>query len=448
MRFLYRMQDWLTPLQLLLLGFVILIFIGSILLTLPVASSEGVHTRFEDALFTATSAVTTTGLVVVDTGTHYSLFGQTVIMIFFQIGGLGYMIFVALIVLSLKGRLSLHTRMLLRESLVRQDSIDMVSFAKVVVKVTFFWEILGAVLLSLCWMRSMPFFQAVYTGIFHSVSAFCTAGFGLFSDSFSSYHGSLLLNAAVNLVCIAGGIGFFVLYDMYGLSARERQGETWHISVHTKFVLFVSAILIILGTGTLFVLENGGTSYGTGERLLNAAFQSISASTTTGFNTVDIGAMSTTGLFILILLMFVGASPGGTGGGIKTTTFGLMLLFLFSLLTGRENVNLFKRRISNETLVKVFAIGLIAVLWIIVATLVLTVTEHASFLQIIFEVVSAFGTVGLSMGITSSLTTIGKLIICVTMFIGRVGPLVIGFSLVGKPKPLPFKYPEADILVG
>jgi trk system potassium uptake protein TrkH len=449
MDFVDSLERWVTPIQMLFVGFIILILVGSFLLMLPMSSSDGSETPFVDALFTSTSAVTTTGLVVVDTGAHYSFFGQIVTLVLFQVGGLGYMIFVAFIVLGLRGKLSIHERVLLRESLVRQETVSMITFAKIVILVTFFWEVIGAALLTIYWSYYMPISEAFYAGVYHSVSAFCTAGFGLFSDSMSSYQASSVLNIIINTVCIAGGIGFFVLYDMYAFSMRRRIfGAPWHISIHTKFVLILSALFMIAGTVSLFFLGNSDPSATAGERLLHSSFQAISASSTTGFNTVDIGAMSAPELFIIIILMFIGASPGGTGGGIKTTTFGLMILFLISVLSGRESVNLFKRLISSETLRRVFAIGLVAMVWVVLAITLLTVTEKASFLGIVFEVVSAFGTVGLSMGITPALTASGKLIICISMLIGRIGPLSVGFSLIGKPRPQPFKYAEADILVG
>lgn len=438
-----------TTFQSLLIGFIFIILIGAILLTLPIASSKGTSTPFIDALFTVTSAVTTTGLVVVDTGSFYSFFGQIVILILFQMGGLGYMIFITLIILRLGGRLSLGERMLLRESVNRPTSIDMIKFTKMVVIFTFFFELIGAILLSLYWMRYFPPSEAIYFGIFHSVSAFCTAGFGLFSDSFTSYQGSVALNLIIIVISIAGGIGFFVLYDIITLFQKSlRHQNPRRLSVHSKFVLMLSAILMAIGTLVIFVSERGLHPFLFGERLLTSAFQSISASTTTGFNTIDIGVMSSTSLFTIILLMFIGASPGGTGGGIKTTSFGIMLLFCFSLLTGKEDVNLFKRRILYQTINKVFAISFIAVLWVAISTVILTYTEKASFLKVFFEVVSAFGTVGLSTGITPTLSVAGKILISITMLIGRIGPLAIGFSLVGKPKKAFFKYAEAEVLIG
>ncbi len=441
----------ITPIQSLLMGFILMILLGTILLSLPIASSENVPQPFIDILFTATSAVTTTGLVVVDTGSFYSLFGQIVILVLIQIGGLGYMIFIALIILGLGGRMSFSSRILLHESLSRPSSVDMIKFTKTVIIFTFVIEFITAVLLSLHWMHYFPVKEAIYSGVFHSVSALCTAGFVLFSNSFSAYQGSIFINLVISVTCIAGAIGFFVLYDIYTLSKSKKiikHQRSLQLSVHSKFVLLLSITLMVIGAGVIFISERGFQSSFLRERLLSSAFQSISASTTTGFNTINIGGMNPTSLFMIIFLMFIGASPGGTGAGIKTVSFGIILLFLFSLLTGREDVNLFKRRISPQTINKAFAIGSIAILWVVLATGILTVTEKASFLQVLFEVVSALSGVGLSTGITPALSTIGKAVISVTMLVGRMGPLAIGFSLVGKPKPVPFKYAEAGVLVG
>lgn len=449
----------ITPAQTLLMGFILMIIAGTILLSLPIASSKNVPQPFIDALFTSTSAVATTGLIVVDTGSFYSLFGQMVLLVLIQIGGLGYMIFIALIILGLGGRMSFSNRILLSESLARPTSIDMKKFVKIVVVFTFVIEAIGAILLSLYWMNYFPTTKAIYSGVFHSISAFCTAGFSLFSDSFSSYRGNIFINLVISAICIVGAIGFFVLYDIYTLSKKVAKPPIRRgLSIHSKFVLLLSIILISIGavliftSGTRLPYETGGQgglqSVTLGKRLLSSTFQSISASTTAGFSTVKIEGMSSNSLFVIILLMFIGASPGGTGAGIKTVSFGVILLFLFSLLTGRENVNLFKRRIPPQIINKAFAISFIAILWAVLATGILTVTEKGSFLQILFEVVSALSNVGLSTGITPTLSTIGKVVISVTMLIGRMGPLAIGFSLIGKPKPAAFKYAEADVLVG
>lgn len=292
------------------------------------------------------------------------------------------MTFIVLIVLGFGGKLSLSSRLLLHESISRPTSVDMIKFAKIIILFTFSFEIIGAILLSIYWTHSFPLSKAIYSGIFFSVSSFCTAGFGLFSDSLISYQGSIFLNLVISIICMAGGIGFFFLYDMYILFNKTfRRQRPRRLSVHTKFVLALSIIIIVICTGIIFISERG-QSFPFGEKLLTSFFQSISASTTTGFNTVNIGAMSSASLFAIIALMFIGASPGGTGGGIKTISFGIMLLFLFSLLRGKEDVNLLKWRIPFETIKKVFAIGFAAIFWVTLMIAILTTTEKASFLEI------------------------------------------------------------------
>lgn len=446
---LQKLLQKVTPAQSLLIGFILIILIGSSLLTLPFASSKGISQPFIDALFTATSAVSTTGLVVVDTGGFYSIFGQIVILVLIQIGGLGYMVFIVLMAYIFGRRVSLETEKTLQESLAGPPVGEIKKFVKAVIFYTFLIEFIGAVILSLYWMREFPLSRSIYLGIFHSISAFCTAGVGLFSDSFVSYQDSVVINTIIPCLCFAGGIGFFVLYDIHAFLGKTiKHLQPRRLSIHSKLALILSIVLMVVGTGIIFASESGFSSLPLGHRLLRSAFQSITASTTTGFNTIDIGAMSSTSLFTMIVLMFIGASPGGTGGGIKTTTFGLMLLILSAQLRRREDVNLFDRRISYETINKAFAIGVMAILLVILDTVILTFTEKASFLEILFEVVSAFGTVGLSTGITPNLSTVGKIIIIITMLTGRLGPLTIGFSLFGKPKRVDFRFAEGEVFAG
>ncbi|RKY39667.1 MAG: Trk family potassium uptake protein [Candidatus Omnitrophota bacterium] len=438
----YRIR--LTSVHSLLAGFLLLILTGTFLLSLPISLQKGSHQTLVNALFTATSAITTTGLVVVDTGKFYSFFGQLIILVLLQIGGLGYMVFIVSVAVGLRKRLSLRNRMLFHTSLGHLSE-DIIKFVKSVILFTLFFEGIGAIILTLAFLNDFPLSQAIYFGVFHAISGFCTAGFSPFSESFLAYQNNLLINFTLFVICFAGGIGFFVLYDLYNLWKRvKRRLYPRVLSIHSRFVIILSALIIFTGGFLILFSVKEGFKH----PFLVALFQTISASTGTGFSTTDISKLPSLALFTLILLMFIGASPGSTGGGIKTSTFGIMLLSLFSLLRGKENVNLFNRDISPKVVNKAFGITLIALLVIILGTLILLAYEKVEFLRIFFEVVSAFGTVGLSTGITPSLSTVSKLVLSLIMLIGRVGPLAIGYSLIKKSEPLNYKYAEGEILVG
>jgi len=440
----------LNPHRLLLLGFIFIIFAGAFLLSLPTASTSGNSQSFIDALFAATSAISTTGLTVVDLGSFYSLFGQIVILVLIQIGGLGYMIFVVTIVLQLGGKLSLGGKLILEESMSSPPYEEVYHFSKVVIFITFIFEFLGAVVLSLYWMRDFPIEYAIYLGIFHSVSAFCTAGFSLFPDNLSAYRDSIVINVMIDILCIVGSVGFFVIYDVYNMVSRKKRedGTPKKLLVHTKLVLIMLPILIITGALLIYLSEWNTPLPSFKDRILTSTFQVIAASTTTGFNTLDTGTVKTLGLATMVMLMYIGASPGGTGGGVKTTTFGLLISSIISVISMKEELILFNRRISARTKDKAFAICTIAILLITLDIFILSVTEKATFMGIVFEIVSAFGTVGLSTGVTPTLSVTGKIVLVITMLIGRVGPLAIGFSIRGKCRLVPIKYPEGGILVG
>ncbi|HHT9115402.1 MAG: hypothetical protein HY607_11270 [Planctomycetes bacterium] len=440
----------LNPHRLLLLGFIFIIFAGAFLLSLPTASTSGNSQSFIDALFVATSAISTTGLTVVALDSFYSLFGQIVILVLIQIGGLGYMIFVVTIVLQLGGKLSLGGKLILEESMSSPPYEEVSHFSKAIIFITFLFEFLGAAVLSLHWMREFPVKHAIYLGIFHSVSAFCTAGFSLFPDNLSAYRDSIVINVIIGILCIVGSVGFFVIYDVYNrVSRKKREDEPpKRLLVHTKLVLIMLPALIIIGALLMYVSGWNTPLPSFKDRFLTSTFQAISASTTTGFNTLDTGTVKPLGLATMVMLMYIGASPGGTGGGVKTTTFGLLISSIISVISMKDELILFNRRISPRTKDKAFAICTIALLLIALDVLILSVTEKAAFMEIVFETVSAFGTVGLSTGVTPTLSVTGKIVLVITMLIGRVGPLAIGFSIRGKCKVVPIKYPEGGILVG
>lgn len=435
-----------TPIQWLFFGYIVMTFAGAVLLSLPISSAKGVCQPFIDAFFTSASAVTTTGLAVVDTGSFYNLFGQLVILLLTQIAGLGYMIFFAVIISGLGGKLSFAGRMLLRDSMGRPSAFEMVNFAKLILIITAIFEIGGGLILGFYWMRYFPPAQAFYSGFFHSISAFCTCGFGLYPDSLITYKSSLTVNLTIMIVSLGGAIGFFVFYDLYAyLKKTLKNKQPRSLSVHTKFVILLSILIIGIAALIMFVSESLKMSSFSLGGLMDAFFQSISASATAGFNTVNIADLTPTSLFTLIITMFIGASPGGTGAGIKTTSFGIIVLFLIALFIGKGEINIFKRKVMPQALKNSFAVAFAALLTVTLAVLIMTATEKTSLMNIIFEVVSALSNVGLTCGMTPVLTGLGKIVISIVMLIGRMGPLAI---VMGVQRQRDFKYPEAEILIG
>ena len=438
------------PIQILLSGYIILTLGGAVILCFPISSANYEWTSFIDTLFTAASAISTTGLVVVDTGSHFSIFGQCIILILIQIGGLGYMVFIAFISFGIGARFTINGNRLLTESIARPASIVIKKFVKAVILFTFAFELLGALALTLVLIQRFPLNEALYSAAFHSVSAFCTAGFSLYADSAIPYANDTVVNLTIAIITIGGGIGFFVLYDLWKFfTGSIKRNHPVKLSDHTKLVLIVSFLLIALGTIVLLFSEGiNNNSSSLTESILKSSFQAISASTTTGFNTVDIGSMQQLSLLCIIILMFIGASPGSTGGGIKTSTFGIIVLFLRKVLTSRENVGAFWRTISESTVNKAIGLTLLAIIYLILIVFALAAIENFSLLQIFFETVSALGTVGLSMGITPMLSVTGKLLIIITMLVGRIGPLAIGYSLVGRVKNQKHTFPIGNVMAG
>jgi trk system potassium uptake protein TrkH len=438
----------LSPAQFFLTGFLLIALAGALLLALPMSNADGRFHSLVDALFISSSAVSTTGLSVVDIGSFYSRTGQILILLFIQIGGLGYMVFFAIIILILEQKLTFKSGEAIQQSLSAPSKGGVKHYIKKVLLFTFLFEAVGTIALTLYWLPENPFGEALFLGIFHSVSAFCTAGFALFAENFMSYEFDIFVNMVLNILSVTGGIGFLVLVDIQSLLSKVLDHQyPRHLLVHTRLALLTFAALTLFGI-LIIIFSEAGDGLSFGKRILSATFQALSASSTTGFNTTNITQMSESSLFVLIMLMFIGAPAGGTGGGIKTTTFAVIVLFVWSLLKGQQDVNIFERRIPKSTVSQTVGIGVMAMGWTFIITLLLTFTEQGSFFTILFEVVSALGTVGLSMGFTSSLTLVGKLAIIVTMLIGRVGLLSIGLSLMEKPHEMPFHYPEEEIFVG
>lgn len=437
----------ITPSRVLVIGFISVILLGAFLLTLPQATQDGTGLHFLDAVFTSTSAVCVTGLVVVDTETTFSLFGELVILLLIQVGGLGFMTFATLFAIILGKKITLKERLVLQESLNQVSLAGIVRLAKSIILISFTIETLGALILTLRWSFDLGWGKAVYHGIFHSVSAFNNAGFDLFGDfsSLTAYSGDTITNITIMILIFLGGLGFAVLASIYNY--RERK-----FTLHTRIVLQVSGILILLGTGIIFMLEYtnpltlGPLSWK--GKFLAALFQAVTTRTA-GFNTINLTDMNETTLLFMIILMFIGASPGSTGGGIKTTTFIAIILSVLSTFRRQDYVVVGGRTLPNSIIRKALAITLTAAFLIIFLTFILSITEEANLFPLLFEVTSAFGTVGLSLGVTLSLSAFGKVIIILTMFTGRVGLLTLIYFLAKANKSVVhIKYPDEQILIG
>lgn len=440
----------MSSFQVIVAGFAIVTLSGTLLLTLPQSTRDGQGQGFTDALFMATSAISTTGLVVADPGSYYTVFGQITIIAIVQIGGLGYMVFIVMAGYLLHRSPSLTLRKLMRDSLAGTQLADMKRFVKLTLVYTFTAEAAGGLILACFWFEDCSALHALYLGLYHSISAFCTAGFSLFPDSLMSMRDNIPFNLIIDLICLIGGIGFFVLYDIHSV-IRKRIGKIFphRFSLHTKLVLYTTLILTGLSTILLvFNKQEFTTVPGFSSRLLSSSFQVISASTTTGYNSIDIGSMQPSSLFLIAILMFIGASPGSTGGGIKTSTLAVMFLYMSAILHGRNKVGTFRRQLSSETVNTAFAASSLAIVVISVSLFILCQTQTMDFSKLFFETVSAFGNAGLSTGITSALTSGGKYIIILLMFIGRIGVLTVGYSLMANTHANEMNYPVDEVYIG
>jgi len=429
--------------QIVAFSFLITIFIGMILLTFPTATADGRGASLIDAFFTATSATCVTGLIVQDTPSYFSEFGQWVILILIQLGGLGIMTYSAFVALLLK-KFSLGQRKMVEEMFDEEKNVYSMIFY--IVKMTFFVELAGIVLLFVRWIFVFKDpAQTLYYSIFHAISAFCNAGFSLFSDSLEGFTGDVWVNFIIMLLIILGGLGFIVIFETSGQLRRQKV----RLSTHSSIVLLTSGILIVLGFILFFFFEFDRSllHYPLPTRFLAALFQSVTTRTA-GFNTIPIGQLSRESLTFMILLMFIGASPGSTGGGIKTTTFAVLLVSVYSILRGRDHVVFFRRNIILSSILKALALFVFALFLVMTVFSLLLATEDIPYLQLLFETVSAFGTVGLSTGITASLSTTGKLFIILLMYAGRIGPLTLGLALAQEMKKIKIEYPDARVMIG
>ncbi|RIE17378.1 Trk family potassium uptake protein [Candidatus Cryosericum septentrionale] len=443
------------PAERILLSFTVVILVGTFFLLLP-QSNTGVHPGFLRALFTATSATCVTGLVVFDTGSFWSTSGQVVILLLIQVGGLGYMVLTTMLMATFRNsRLRVRQTGDFRESVAAPSHRDPRSFARLIASTVIICEGLGALFLSLRFLHDMPTGKAVWNGIFTSVSAFCNAGFDVLGrgmTSFETYAGDITVNLVVPVLIILGGLGFLVIDELRHHLSRTRHKR---LSTHTRTVLALSAALVVGGAVLIFILEsmNPGVfaSLSLKERVLTSWFQSVTARTA-GFNTLRLGDMHSSSLMLIIVLMFIGASPGGTGGGVKTTTFAVVAAFIWSIIIGSDQTHLGNRGIHTESVKKavvVFALSLVVVFG---GTFLLAIMDGHRFstLGLLFEVTSAFGTVGLSTGITPTLSAGSKIVLIATMLAGRVGVLTAMLTLLAPVHKFERRvhFAEDDVAIG
>lgn len=436
------------------LGFLAVIVVGTVLLMMPFSTSSGTWNDPIVALFTSTSAVCVTGLAVVDTGTDFSFWGQLCILLLAQIGGLGYMTTTTFLIMLVGRKFSLRQKIAIQQTLDRPGMHGSSQVIQSIIATTMIFEITGVFLLMPAFVADYGWDQGVWLAIFHSVSAWNNAGFSLFSDGLIRYQSSWLVVFTITMLIIFGGIGYQVILETY-LWLRDRLlNKTTNLVLSLDFKVACSTTLILLFTGTIafFIIETKNIktfgSLNLPTQFLAAWFQSVT-SRTAGFNGIDIGQMTSAGLFITIALMFIGASPGGTGGGIKTTTLRVLTSCTKSILQGKEEVLLYERKIAISLILKAVAVLVGSVAMLVLSTVLISITDpKLNFIQLLFEVVSAFATVGLSTGITSSISVAAKLILIVTMYAGRVGVLLLMAAVLGDPRPSRVHYPEENLLVG
>jgi trk system potassium uptake protein len=444
-----------NPPQIMAVSFLCVIMLGAALLSLPAATSQRGSLSFIDSLFTSTSAVCVTGLTVVDTGTAFSTAGKWILFALFQIGGLGIMTFSTFFAVLMGRKIGFSETDVIKSSMDRHSVLGMEKLILYILGLTLAIEVLGAALLYLRWssITSWTVAETVTQSVFHSVSGFCNAGFSLFGDSLSAYRADPWINLIMMGLIVAGGIGFIVLMDVAGLFRKTLRAR--NLSIQSKVAITTSLVLILGGAALIFFFERGNAlkGMGTGESLWASFFQSVAARTA-GFNTFNIADMASPARLVLIFLMFIGASPGSTGGGIKTCTFAVLAVTVYGIMRNKTRTSFFGRSVPAQIIREVIVIIFLAIAWIFIAAIALTYLERnnpaiaGNFMNALFEVVSAFGTVGLSTGVTAGLSFGGKICIILTMYAGRIGPLTLALAVAFRTRTDRYSYPEENIMVG
>lgn len=432
-----------NPFQLLVFVFLFFITLGTILLKIPYATTNSLS--WIDSLFTATSAMTVTGLVVVDTGTAFTTFGQYIILVLIQVGGLGIMSFAVLIFMMLGKKIGFKERLIVQSALNQNSLGGVIRLTKSIFIYAFTIEIIATLILALKWVPEYGWGEGVYYSFFHAISAFNNAGFSIWSESLMGYVGDPIVNFVITFLFIVGGIGFTVLSDIWYKRSFKK------LDLHSKVMIVGTLVINILAMIIIFSIEYSnpntlGQLSSLSDKLWGSYFQAVTPRTA-GFNTLDIGNLNEATIVFMLLLMFIGAGSTSTGGGIKLTTFLVIVLSIITFLRQKNQITIGNRAIKDRVIIKSLVIFVISVLLIFFTVFILNITESESFLKILFEVISAFGTVGLSMGITGDLSDVGKIIIVFIMLVGKLGPLTWAFALA-KPKQEKVRYPSEDILTG
>jgi len=447
----------LHPATIIILSFLNCIGMGTALITLPVSTVSG-YISFMDALFTVTSAVCVTGLFIHDTGTHFTPFGQAVILLLIQVGGLGLMTISVVFFKFLGVNVSFQHRRVMQETFSHTPRKDIYALLKSIFIFSGLTELIGAVLLAIYWSRKFPISQAAYLGLFHSISAFCNAGFSLFPANLADYRDSVTVNLTICGLIILGGIGFPVVFDLYEYLSRRRLKRV-KLSLQTKIAGSTTGVLILAGMVLYLILEKNNSLKGldTTQRILGAFFQSVTARTA-GFNTLDLATLSDAGTFLMMILMFIGASPGSCAGGVKTTTVTVLAVSAIASLKGILHPNVYKKSISDINVMKSLAIVGISVFFISLIFFLMLATQSSTPVQssmaanhfriYLFEVLSAFGTVGLSIGATEVINDWGKFLLVIMMLIGRVGVLSFFYFIAGNEKDAGLEYSEESLMLG
>lgn len=440
----------LAPAQIVIISFSAIILVGTLLLSLPISAAEGRTIGFVDAFFTATSATCVTGLSTLSLTDNFSFVGQIIVLILIQVGGLGYMTLYSSMTILLGKSLAVSDKVMMQDVLDISSFEDLVQMIVNIIKYTLVIELIGAAILTVAFsFEGFEFSEAIYYGVFHSISAFCNAGFALFNNSLENFGTNPMIHGTISLLIFLGGLGFIVLKELENVVFRGQKAI--NLTVHSKIVLATNITLVVLVAVYIFFGEflHSLNDYGIWEKIQISIFQSVTTRTA-GFNTISFSTLHPHTIYLIALVMFIGASPGSTGGGIKTTTFAILFQSVKATLRGREQVEFFERKVPNVIVVR--AIAIIVISLIIVSFFILLMMrlepEH-DFLALFFEVVSAFATVGLSLGITPYLSIAGKLAIIILMFIGRVGPLTLALA-IGQNRKEPGKvdYPEGRVMIG